>query len=187
MPLRDSLLETSNLLSEMAAGPIDNAVDAVVAVIAEALRNNRALLVCGNGGSMADAQHIAGELGARFLKERRGLKAIALGTNQALLTAWSNDYDYTSAFAREVDAYGEPGGVLLALSTSGNSPNVVAAAEAAKAKGMAVVAMTGRGGGRLAEMADHLLAVPSTSTPRIQEAHIALYHYICEAVEAACT
>lgn len=186
MPLRDQLLETAALLTALADSLLADEVDAVIALIADALRHDRVLLVCGNGGSMADAQHIAGELGARFLKERRGLKAIALGSNQALLSAWSNDYDYTGAFAREVEALGEPGGVLLALSTSGNSPNVVKAAEAARAKGMAVVAMTGDGGGRLALLADRLLAVPSRATPRIQECHQALYHYICEAVERAC-
>lgn len=186
MSLRDSLIETSALLAALADSTIVAEVEATVTLIADALRQDRVLLVCGNGGSMADAQHIAGELGARFLKERRGLKAIALGTNQTLLTAWSNDYDYTSAYAREVEAVGEPGGVLLAISTSGNSPNIVRAAEAAHAKGMAVVALTGEGGGRLAGIADRLLAVPSRKTPRIQEAHVALYHHICEAVESAC-
>jgi D-sedoheptulose 7-phosphate isomerase len=186
MSLRTTLLETSSLLAMLADSPLPEAAEAAAAAIADALRADRCLLVCGNGGSMADAQHIAGELAARFLVERRGLKAIALGSNTATLTAWSNDYAYDSAFAREVEALGEAGGVLLALSTSGNSANVVQAAEAARAKGMAVVALTGRGGGRLAALADHLLAVPSSDTPRIQEAHTVLYHYICETVEAAC-
>ncbi len=187
MSLRETLHQTAALLSELADGPIAEEVDAAIALIAGALRDDRVLLVCGNGGSMADAQHIAGELGARFLKERRGLKAIALGTNQTLLTAWSNDYDYISAYAREVEAVGEPGGALLAISTSGNSPNILKAAEAARAKGMSVVALTGEGGGRLGPLADRLLAVPSRATPRIQEAHIVLYHYICQAVEDACS
>lgn len=186
MTLRQTLLDTSALLAAAADGDLEASADRAIDVIATALRANRALLICGNGGSMADAQHIAGELAARFLKERRGLKAIALGANGAMTTAWSNDYDYTGAFAREVDAYGEAGGVLIALSTSGNSANVVKAAEQARAKGMTVVAMTGQGGGTLAGLSDILLAVPSTSTPRIQEVHIVLYHHICQAVEAAC-
>lgn len=187
MNIGDRISETLTVLSALREdAAVTAAVDRTVALLTQALRADRCVLVCGNGGSMADAQHIAGELAARFLKERRGLKCIALGTNAAFLTAWSNDYDYASALAREVDAVGEDGGVLVALSTSGNSGNVVAAAEAARAKGMTVVAMTGEGGGRLASLADVLLAVPSRSTPRIQEGHIVLYHYICEAVEAGC-
>lgn len=186
MTLRSALLETSTLLTTAAEGDLSDATERAITIIATALRANKPLLICGNGGSMADAQHIAGELASRFLKERRGLKAIALGTNAAMSTAWSNDYDYTGAFAREVDAYGEAGGVLLGLSTSGNSANVIRAAEQARAKGMTVIAMTGQGGGKLATLADILLAAPSTQTPRIQEVHIVLYHYICEQVEAAC-
>ncbi|MFA7428868.1 MAG: SIS domain-containing protein [Rhodospirillaceae bacterium] len=157
-----------------------------VAVITKALKAGRPVLVCGNGGSMADAQHIAGELTSRFRLERPGLPVIALGTNTATLTAWSNDYDYETAFAREVDAYGVPGGVLIGLSTSGNSKNVLAAAEKARFKGMTTIALTGAGGGGLAALADVLLAAPATDTPRIQEIHIALYHVLCEQVEAAC-
>ena len=155
-----------------------------MARITAALGANRPLLVCGNGGSASDAQHITGELVGRFLKERRGLKAICLSSNAAVLTAWANDYSYESVFARQVEAYAEEGGVLLGLSTSGNSPNVVAAFEAARARGMATVAMTGEGGGRLAGLSDVLLAVPSRHTPLIQQVHICLYHYLCEEIEA---
>jgi len=108
-------------------------MDEAIAVTARALAAGRPLLVCGNGGSAADSQHIVGELVARFLRERRALKAICLASNPAVLTAWSNDYSYETVFARQVEAYGEPGGVLLGLSTSGNSPNVVRAFEAARA------------------------------------------------------
>jgi len=130
--------------------------------------------------------HIAGELVGRFALERPGLKVLALGTDSAALTAWSNDYSYESAFARQVEAYGERGGVLWGLSTSGNSMNVIAAFEKAQAIGMRTLAFTGQGGGRLAPLADILIDVPSRSTPRIQEAHICLYHYVCREVEMRC-
>lgn len=178
-------LETSAAVLRKTRETLDPALmEDAVARIAAALGANRPLLVCGNGGSASDAQHITGELVGRFLKERRGLKAICLSSNAAVLTAWANDYSYESVFARQVEAYAEEGGVLLGLSTSGNSPNVVAAFEAARARGMATVAMTGEGGGRLAGLSDVLLAVPSRHTPLIQQAHICLYHYLCEEIEA---
>lgn len=158
-------------------------VETAVARIADALGSGKPLLVCGNGGSASDAQHITGELVGRFLKERRGLNAICLSSNPAVLTAWANDYSYETVFSRQVEAYGQPGGVLLGLSTSGNSPNVVAAFTAARAMGMTTVAMTGEGGGRLRVLSDLLIDVPSRHTPLIQQAHICLYHYICEHVE----
>ncbi|BAI76922.1 phosphoheptose isomerase (plasmid) [Azospirillum sp. B510] len=164
----------------LGSGRLDEAITAVT----RALGQNRALLVCGNGGSASDAQHITGELVGRFLKERRGLKAICLSSNAAVLTAWANDYSYDTVFARQVEAYGEPGGVLLGLSTSGNSKNVVAAFEVARTMGMTTIAMTGEGGGKLAALSDILLDVPSRSTPLIQQAHICLYHHLCERVEA---
>jgi D-sedoheptulose 7-phosphate isomerase len=159
-------------------------IEEAIARIVVALGAGRPLLVCGNGGSAADAQHITGELVGRFLKERRGLKAICLSSNAAVLTAWANDYSYESVFARQVEAYAEAGGVLLGLSTSGNSPNVVAAFDAARRFGMATIALTGEGGGRLAGLSDVLLAVPSRHTPLIQQAHVCLYHYLCEEIEA---
>ena len=159
-------------------------VEAAVDAVAAALGTDKALLVCGNGGSASDAQHITGELVGRFLKERRGLKAICLSSNAAVLPAWSNDYSYDSVFARQTEAYGEPGGVILGLSTSGNSRNVIAAFETAKRLGMTTIAMTGEGGGKMAGLSDILLDVPSRSTPLIQQVHICLYHYLCEQVEA---
>jgi D-sedoheptulose 7-phosphate isomerase len=159
-------------------------VERTIATIAGALGQGRALLVCGNGGSASDAQHITGELVGRFLKERRGLKAICLSSNAAVLTAWANDYSYETVFSRQVEAYGEPGGVLLGISTSGNSANVVAAFQAARQAGMTTVALTGEGGGKLAALSDILLAVPSRHTPLIQQAHICLYHFLCERIEA---
>lgn len=158
-------------------------IERAAAVVTAALAQDRPLLVCGNGGSASDAMHIAGELVGRFLAERRALKVIALGADSAVLTAWANDYNYEQVFARQVEAYGEKGGVLLALSTSGRSKNVVAAVVAAKAKGMTTIALTGQGGATLGPMVDILLDVPSTATPLIQQAHLCLYHYLCAEIE----
>lgn len=159
-------------------------MDRAITVIAGTLSDNKPLLLCGNGGSASDAMHITGELVGRFLKERRALRAVCLSSNPAVLTAWSNDYSYETVFSRQVEAYGEPGGVILGLSTSGNSMNVVKAFEAARTIGMVTVAMTGEGGGRLAPLSDILIEAPSRSTPLIQQVHICLYHYLCERVEA---
>lgn len=161
------------------SAPMDRAVDLAVAALAV----GRPLLVCGNGGSAADAQHIAGELVGRFLRNRRAYNVIALGTDAAVVTAWSNDHSFEDLFARQVEAHGSAGAVLLAISTSGNSANVVAAVEAAKRIGMAVIALTGDGGGRLAALADVLLDVPSRFTPLIQQGHVCLYHHFCGAIE----
>lgn len=157
---------------------------AAIELVVDALASRRGLLVCGNGGSASDAQHITGELVGRFLRERRGLKAICLSSNPAVLTAWANDYSYETVFSRQVEAFGEPGGVLFGISTSGNSPNVVEAFKVARSMGMKTIAMTGAGGGKLAPLSDVLLSVPSRSTPLIQQAHICLYHFLCEQVEA---
>jgi D-sedoheptulose 7-phosphate isomerase len=158
-------------------------VERAAVLIADSLAVGKPLLICGNGGSAADSMHIAGELVGRFLKERRALKAIALSADSAVVTAWGNDFGYEGVFARQVEAYGEAGGVLLAISTSGNSANVLAAAKAAKAKGMTTVALTGEGGGQLHPVADLLIAVPLRSTPLIQQVHICVYHYLCAAIE----
>jgi D-sedoheptulose 7-phosphate isomerase len=160
------------------------AVEAAVEACATALGRGLPLLVCGNGGSAADAMHITGELVGRFLKERKALRAICLADNPAVLTAWSNDYAFETVFSRQVEAYGAPGGAVLGISTSGNSGNVLKAFEAARGLGMATVGLTGEGGGRMAALSDHLLAVPSRSTPLIQQVHICLYHYLCARIEA---
>lgn len=159
----------------------DTAVDAIVT----ALANGRPMLVCGNGGSASDAMHITGELVGRFLKERRALNCICLSSNPAVLTAWSNDYSFETVFSRQVEAYGVPGGVLLGISTSGNSANIVEAFRTAQSMDLTTIALTGEGGGKLARHADILIDVPSRSTPLIQQAHLCLYHYVCEQVEAA--
>jgi D-sedoheptulose 7-phosphate isomerase len=181
----EDYLDASRQALEATRDALDAAlVERAVTMCVAALAADRPLLVCGNGGSAADAMHIAGELVGRFLKERRGLKAIALSADSAILTAWGNDYSYETVFSRQVEAYGEAGGVLLALSTSGNSPNVLAAARSAHARGMTVVALTGKGGGKLAPLADVLLDVPATATPLIQQVHICVYHYLCQEIEA---
>ncbi len=180
--LRDSI----DLLTRTADSGLDERVEAAIADIAGALKAGRAMLVCGNGGSAADAMHIAGELVARFLVERPGLKVMALVANPAVLTAWSNDYDYETVFSRQVEAYGERGGILLGISTSGNSKNVIRALEQARDMGMTTVGLTGQGGGAMAPLCDVLIDVPSRATPHIQEAHVALYHFICQRVEEIC-
>ncbi len=141
------------------------------------------MLLCGNGGSAADAQHIAAELSGRFYRDRPPLYAEALHVNSSYLTAVANDYGYEESFARMLRAAGRPGDVLIAISTSGNSPNVLRAAQAAREIGMTVIGMTGAGGGRLADMSNHLLAIPSGDTPRIQECHILVGHILCELIE----
>ena len=160
-------------------GRVENAI----AGITKALAADKPLLVCGNGGSASDAMHISGELVGLFLKERRALNCVCLSSNPAIMTAWSNDYSYDTLFSRQVEAYGVPGGVVLGLSTSGNSMNVVKAFEAGRAKQMTTVGLTGEGGGKMAAVADILIDVPSKSTPVIQQIHICLYHYICAEIE----
>jgi D-sedoheptulose 7-phosphate isomerase len=179
------LEEAQSLLAETRALQLDARMDAAVAATVTALTAGRPLLVCGNGGSASDAMHIVGEMVGRFLKERRALKAICLSANPAVLTAWANDYSYATVFSRQVEAYGEAGGVLLGLSTSGNSENVVLALQAARALGMVTIGLTGQGGGKMAALCDHLLAVPSRSTPAIQQIHLNFYHCFCAAVEEA--
>jgi D-sedoheptulose 7-phosphate isomerase len=163
--------------------PLTSEVDRVVTVIAGSLAAGGALLVCGNGGSAADAQHIAGELTGRFFRDRKPLRALALHANTSSLTAIGNDYGYHEVFAREVGAHGREGDVLLAISTSGNSQNVLRAIEVAREKRMIVIGFTGKTGGKMRDLCDICLRVPSTSTPRIQECHILIGHATCELLE----
>lgn len=156
---------------------------AIVMQLASALRRGNKVLFCGNGGSAADAQHMAAELAGKMRVERAPLPAIALTTNTSVLTALANDYGFEEVFARQVGALAGEGDVVVGISTSGNSVNVILALEEARRKGALAVAFTGRGG-RLKEIADLCLDVPSDDTPRIQEIHIAAGHIICELVEA---
>jgi D-sedoheptulose 7-phosphate isomerase len=152
-------------------------------LLADAYRADRKVLFCGNGGSAADAQHLAAELSGKYGFDRPPLYAEALHVNTSYLTAVANDYGYNFVFERMLRAAGRPGDVLVCLTTSGNSMNVLLAAKEARRIGMTVVSFTGRGGGKLAELSDILLDMPSTETPRIQECHMLLGHTICGMVE----
>ena len=182
--LNDYLASSASALNAMIERDLTLEMRRAVEVIVTALRQGKALLICGNGGSASDAIHIAGELVGRFLKERRAYNVIALPANAAVLTAWGNDYGFDTVFSRQVEAHGAAGAVLLAISTSVNSPSILAAAEKAREMDMTVVALTGDTGGKLKPLADILLNVPSTSTPIIQQGHLCLYHHLCEMVES---
>ena len=153
--------------------------------IVESLERGGKVFFCGNGGSAADSQHLAAEFTGRFLKERRPLPAIALSVNTSSLTAIGNDYGFDLVFARQLEALGKEGDVAVGLSTSGNSPNVMRALEAANAKSIFSVALAGKSGGALKNIANCTLCIPSDETPRIQECHILTGHLICEIVEEA--
>jgi len=168
--------------AEILAKPIADAVNTVVGCITAGGK----VLACGNGGSASDAQHFAAEFVGRFERERPGLAAVALTTDTSILTAVGNDYDFNSIFSKQVQALGSPGDVLLAITTSGNSANVLAAVDAAKAKDMTVIALTGRGGGKMRERlgeTDVHICVPHERTARIQEVHILVLHCLCDAVD----
>jgi D-sedoheptulose 7-phosphate isomerase len=154
-------------------------------MIIKSFKQGGRLYVCGNGGSSADAKHIAGELVGRFLRERKGLPVVALSANDSIITAVANDYGYESVFERQVDALVRKGDVLWVLSTSGNSANVIAAAELAKKKQASVLAFTGRKDSKLEKTADLCLCVDCETSPRSQEIHQLAYHIICELVESA--
>ena len=158
-------------------------IEQSIVLIISALNNGNKILFCGNGGSAADAQHLAAELSGRFYFDRAPLASEALHCNSSYLTAVANDYGYDEVFARIIKGIGKKGDVLVGLSTSGNSQNIIKAFEVAKQQGINVIAFTGATGGKMKELADILLNVPSTDTPRIQEAHITVGHVICEQVE----
>jgi len=183
--IQSQLAEQVRLLHHLQTDQdLSHKLERAVGWLCQAVENHRPVLVCGNGGSAADALHIAGELVSTFLQQRRALNVICLNANVSVLTAWANDVDYDSVFARQVQAHGQPGGICWGISTSGNSGNVVQALEAAQNLEMKTIALTGQGGGKLAAVADLLIDVPSRSTPRIQELHLPIYHYLCEQVEA---
>jgi D-sedoheptulose 7-phosphate isomerase len=166
------------------AGPISQAVE----LMFMALSNGNKILACGNGGSAGDCQHFAAELVGRFERERLPLPAIALTTDTSILTAVGNDYSFNEIFSKQVQAFGQPGDVLLAISTSGNSPNVVAAVEAALERDMRVVALTGKGGGAMGKKltdADVHICVPHDRTARIQEVHLLTIHCLCDGIDVA--
>lgn len=178
---RDSIA-TKQAAADALAGPIA----AAASLIAASLRDGGKVLSCGNGGSAADAQHFSAELLGRFERERRGLAAVALTTDTSTLTAVANDYDFAEVFTKQVQALGRPGDVLLAISTSGNSPNVLGAVRAAHEEGMRIVALTGRDGGRIAaalDTGDIEIRVPADRTTRIQEVHLLVVHCLCDLID----
>jgi D-sedoheptulose 7-phosphate isomerase len=160
-------------------------IERAAQLICRTLSEGHKLLLCGNGGSAADAQHIAAELVGRYERQRRAWPAIALTTDTSALTALGNDYGYAEIFARQVEALARPGDLLLAISTSGDSPNVLKAVERAREKGCRSIALTGAGGGRLAPACDEAIIIPSARTSRVQEAHITIGHLWCEMIDAA--
>ncbi|ABM96718.1 Phosphoheptose isomerase [Methylibium sp. T29] len=174
--------DLKNQAAEVLSKPIADAVQAVLGCITAGGK----VLACGNGGSASDAQHFAAEFVGRFERERPGLAAIALNTDTSIITALGNDYDFSAIYAKQVQALGNPGDVLLAITTSGNSANVVAAVDAAHDKDMTVIALTGRGGGKLGARlteTDVHICVPHERTARIQEVHILAIHCLCDAVD----
>lgn len=161
------------------------AVERVVRAVVDCYKRGGKVLICGNGGSAADAQHMAAELVVRFEKERRSLPCIALSSDQASLTAIGNDYDFSRIFSRQIEAFAKEGDVVIAISTSGNSPNILEAARAAKLKKAVVIALGGRDGGKLAPLADIPVIVNAENTGRIQEVHSTVVHAVCKLVEEA--
>ena len=175
-------LEIAKSLPNLAA-----AVSSAVDIISASLESGGLLLIAGNGGSAADAQHIAAELTGRFLRERKPLRALALHGNTSALTAIGNDYGYEHVFARELSAHARPGDVLLAISTSGNSRNILRAIDVAREHKVTVIGLTGGSGGQMRTACDLCISVPSKSTARIQEMHITIGHTICELLEERLT
>ena len=179
-----TLAETIALHERVKQGdlrPVTEAADAIVGV----LRQGGRVLMFGNGGSAADAQHVAAELVGRYLRERRGLSAVALSTDTSVLTSISNDYSFDRVFARQIEAVGRRGDVAFGISTSAKSPNVMAGFEAARAQGLRTIALTGHDGGAMGRFVDIHINVPSSATPRVQEVHRTLLHVICDLVERA--
>lgn len=171
---RDGLLDAPHYRQQVAA-----IVDAIVT----ALRDGKKVLWCGNGGSAAEAQHMAAELSGRYLRERPGLHSEALSVNSSTLTCVGNDYGYDHVFSRQVDAFAHPGDVVIGMTTSGSSRNVVLALEAAKRRGAIAVAFTGNGGGKVADAADHVLVGPDGYAAIVQEVHQVMAHIVCDLVE----
>jgi D-sedoheptulose 7-phosphate isomerase len=172
--VKEQLLDNEEIL---------NTISKVVELITTSLKNKGRIYFCGNGGSAADAQHLAAEFSGRFYVDRKALPAEALHCNTSYLTAVANDYSYDVVYARLIEGIGQPGDVLVGLSTSGNSSNIVRAFEAAREKNMKTVGFTGMSGGAIKAVSDYLINIPSADTPRIQESHILVGHIICQLVE----
>lgn len=177
------IFKESNQVKEAFLNENLSKIVSVVHAITETLKAGNKILLFGNGGSAADAQHLAAEFVNRFLIERPPLPAIALTTDTSIITSIGNDYDFADIFSKQIRAIGQAGDVAWGMSTSGNSPNVIRAFEAAKKMGLVTIGLTGKNGGEIAKMVDHSLHVSSNSTPRIQEVHITVGHVICEMID----
>jgi len=176
-------LQDHRVLIELLERDMASQIAEMSSLIATALSNGNKLLVMGNGGSAADSQHFVAEIVGRFKMERKALPAVALSTDTSILTAIGNDYGFESIFSRQVEALAEPGDVVVGLSTSGNSPNVLKALKAAHERGCRTIGLLGKDGGNIKAACDLALVVPSTDTPRIQEGHITIIHIVCDLVE----
>ena len=180
---RELLEVHQSQINDLLASKIYEPIEQAILDISTALEGGLPILVMGNGGSASDAMHIAGELIGKFLHGRGALNVICLNANLSVLTAWANDYEFETVFSRQVEAHGKGGGVCWGLSTSGNSINVINAFKKARQMGMITIALTGKGGGALSQFSDVLIEAPTLDTPRVQEIHILIYHYICECIE----
>jgi D-sedoheptulose 7-phosphate isomerase len=183
--ISSNIEEHLKVISALKSGDAMATLKKIADIIVASLKNGGKVMIAGNGGSAADAQHIAGEFIGRYLYDRRPLPAMALNTDTAVMTCVANDYSYNDIYLRQVQAIAKKGDVFWGISTSGNSANVVSAAEAAKAAGASVVGFTGEKGGKLKEIAEACYCSPSSRTNRIQEAHMLGYHIVCELMEAA--
>ena len=181
--IEQRLADHLEVLQKLMDSDLPEKLETCAKYVEKALAEGHKVLFCGNGGSAADSQHLTAEFVGRFQKERKGLPAIALTVDTSILTAVANDYGYDTVFARQVQALGEPGDVLVGISTSGNSKNVLLAVEEAKAKGITCIGMTAEGGGKMAAACDICLAVPAKVTARAQEMHILMGHILCELVD----
>lgn len=181
--IEQRLADHLNVLQKLMDSDLPEKLETCAEYVEKALAEGHKVLFCGNGGSAADSQHLAAEFVGRFQKERKGLPAIALTVDTSILTAVANDYGYDTVFARQVQALGERGDVLVGISTSGNSKNVLLAVEEAKAKGITCIGLTAEGGGKMAAACDICLAVPAKVTARAQEMHILMGHILCELVD----
>ena len=181
--IEQRLTEHLEALQRLKASDLPQKLEKCAECVAKALSGGHKVFFCGNGGSAADSQHLAAEFVGRFQKERKGLPAIALTVDTSVLTSLANDYGYETVFARQIQALGKQGDVLIGISTSGNSKNVLLAIEEAKTKGIACIGMTAEGGGKMADVCDICLAVPVRTTARAQEMHILMGHILCELVD----
>jgi D-sedoheptulose 7-phosphate isomerase len=182
--IRSSLLESAAVKQRLVETRMEQ-IEAVATMLVDAYRGGHKTLVFGNGGSAADAQHFASEMTGRFMRERKALPSLALNVNVSTVTCIANDYGYDAVFERQVEAFVLPGDVVIGITTSGNSPNVLRAMRRARDMGAKTIGLTGRDGGGMPAVSDLCLVVPSDSTPRIQESHIALIHIWCDLVETA--